>query len=185
MRVFRPRGGVPDRAAFPFVRSGVFRSRCVGMRWRVVDEPQVASIAARGIRAVRPGSNPVHVCRWLARHGCDDRARHGASRDWWFVVAESQVWRGDSGCRKGCARPRGHWTRVRWPRGRLDRRGVVGEMPRHFVPVCSPGQPRALTIFADSLTAGMEENEAVTWPRCWRGGPAIEVHDWSRMGGNG
>ena len=38
------------------------------------------------------------------------------------------------------------------------------ELPRQIIPDCPPGQPRALTILADSLTAGMEENEAVTWP---------------------
>jgi acyl-CoA thioesterase-1 len=59
---------------------------------------------------------------------------------------------------------------------------AVWEMPRQIAPTCAPGQPRAVTIFADSLTAGMEENEAVTWPRLLAQAHDIEVHDWSRMG---
>ncbi|QDT33471.1 SGNH/GDSL hydrolase family protein [Thalassoglobus polymorphus] len=42
--------------------------------------------------------------------------------------------------------------------------------------------PRTLVIFADSLTAGISENEAITWPNLLSRKHSIRVIDYSRMG---
>ena len=50
-------------------------------------------------------------------------------------------------------------------------------------PVSFPSRvPRHLTIFGDSVTAGMEENEAITWPNLVRDEHNVSIDDRSKMG---
>jgi acyl-CoA thioesterase-1 len=60
--------------------------------------------------------------------------------------------------------------------------GVAFEIPHHLLPEIPPASAPRLTIFADSVTAGMGENEAVTWPNLFAKAYPIEVIDHSRMG---
>lgn len=55
---------------------------------------------------------------------------------------------------------------------------LVARMPVQFDRLV----PRHLTIFGDSVTAGMGENEAVTWPNLLASQHQIEIDDRARMG---
>lgn len=59
---------------------------------------------------------------------------------------------------------------------------AAAELPYHVTP--RPGRPpgSTLAVIGDSVTAGMGENEAVTWPRLLADRTGIVVHDHSAMG---
>ena len=59
---------------------------------------------------------------------------------------------------------------------------VVVEIPWHVTPRLPPVDRPVLAVIADSVTAGMGENEAVTWPQRLAKEHGIPVHDYSRMG---
>lgn len=60
--------------------------------------------------------------------------------------------------------------------------GVGLELPHQLMPTIPAASAHRLTIFADSVTAGMGEREAVTWPELFAAAHPIEVIDQSRMG---
>src|SRR5690349_2424621 len=61
---------------------------------------------------------------------------------------------------------------------------VVVELPYHLTPRIPPlGRP-VLGIIGDSVTAGMGEEKAVTWPRIFADRHGVVVHDHSLAGAN-
>lgn len=56
------------------------------------------------------------------------------------------------------------------------------ELPYHVSPSIPHQSPQALAIIADSVTAGIGEKEAVTWPNLIADQFNIVVHDHSQMG---
>ena len=60
--------------------------------------------------------------------------------------------------------------------------GAGLELPYHVTPTIPGASSPRLTILADSVTAGMGEHEAVTWPVLFASAHPIEVVDLSRMG---
>jgi acyl-CoA thioesterase I len=60
--------------------------------------------------------------------------------------------------------------------------GVGLELPYHLMPALPQASASRLTIFADSVTAGMGEGEATTWPALIAASHPVEVIDHSRMG---
>ena len=56
------------------------------------------------------------------------------------------------------------------------------ELPWHIRPEVPTGSATALAVIADSVTAGIGENEAVTWPARLSDRHGITVHDHSAMG---
>ena len=60
--------------------------------------------------------------------------------------------------------------------------GAGMEFPYHLTPTIPAASADRLTIFADSVTAGIGEREAVTWPELLAQERPIEVVDHSRMG---
>jgi acyl-CoA thioesterase-1 len=60
--------------------------------------------------------------------------------------------------------------------------GAAMELPYHVMPAVPKASAARLTIFADSVTAGIGEGEAITWPELLMRERPIEVVDHSRMG---
>src|SRR5690606_8698084 len=60
--------------------------------------------------------------------------------------------------------------------------GVGLELPYHLMPALPQARASRLTIFADSVTAGMGEGEATTWPTLIATSHQVDVVDHSRMG---
>ena len=60
--------------------------------------------------------------------------------------------------------------------------GAAMELPYHLTPTIPTASVGRLTIFADSVTAGIGEKEAITWPELVARERPIEVVDHSRMG---
>lgn len=58
----------------------------------------------------------------------------------------------------------------------------VLEVPNHLQPRLEPQQHARLGVIGDSVTAGIGENEAVTWPTLLACRHSIGVHDVSEMG---
>lgn len=58
---------------------------------------------------------------------------------------------------------------------------IACELPYHCVPQVPPLDNPSLYILADSITAGLEENED-TWPKRLARKHAVELHDLSRAG---
>lgn len=56
------------------------------------------------------------------------------------------------------------------------------EVPHHITPKLVPVRSRSITIIGDSVTAGMGENDAETWPNILAREHNIEVQDISHMG---
>jgi acyl-CoA thioesterase-1 len=60
--------------------------------------------------------------------------------------------------------------------------GLAWELPYHFVPVVRVSAQSPLSIVGDSVTAGIGEHEAITWPNVLARDHGVDVHDFSRMG---
>lgn len=56
------------------------------------------------------------------------------------------------------------------------------ELPWHFTPRLEPAYGRSLAVIGDSVTAGMGENEARTWPGLYAAAHDVTVQDLSEMG---
>lgn len=59
---------------------------------------------------------------------------------------------------------------------------LILEIPCHFTSRVELGTDRSVTIIGDSVTAGIGENEAVTWPQLLAKDHGINVQDLSHMG---
>ncbi len=59
--------------------------------------------------------------------------------------------------------------------------GVI-ELPYHILPRPTLPSSPALAVIGDSISAGMGENEAITWPKLLAEDKGIVVHDHSAMG---
>lgn len=59
---------------------------------------------------------------------------------------------------------------------------VAWELPYHLPARLEPRTDASLAVIGDSVTAGIGEDEAVTWPRLIASRHSIEVHDLSAMG---
>ncbi|MES2789474.1 MAG: GDSL-type esterase/lipase family protein [Planctomycetota bacterium] len=60
--------------------------------------------------------------------------------------------------------------------------GVTWELPYQLSPTVNATGNPPLFIIADSVTAGVGEREAVTWPVLLERAHPVQVHDYSRMG---
>lgn len=60
--------------------------------------------------------------------------------------------------------------------------GIVNEIPYHTMPRLTALPNKSITIIGDSVTSGMEENEAVTWPKLLSHAHQLEVQDLSHVG---
>jgi acyl-CoA thioesterase-1 len=60
--------------------------------------------------------------------------------------------------------------------------GVALELPYHFLPRLQAVSERSITILGDSVTAGLEEKEAETWPNLLRRAHHVKVQDLSHVG---
>jgi acyl-CoA thioesterase-1 len=56
------------------------------------------------------------------------------------------------------------------------------ELPSHITPRLQPAYGRTLAVIGDSVTAGMGENEARTWPGLYAAAHDVTVQDLSEMG---
>lgn len=56
------------------------------------------------------------------------------------------------------------------------------ELPYRFSPTLTPVRERGFTLIADSLSAGLGEKEATTWPKLLERRHGLKVEDWSRQG---
>ncbi len=56
------------------------------------------------------------------------------------------------------------------------------EIPFQFVPAIDANTGDPVVIYGDSLTAGIGEQEAETWPEILKRTTSLEIHDLSRMG---
>jgi acyl-CoA thioesterase-1 len=101
---------------------------------------------------------------------------------YWFYAAAgllSVAWLAVGGSEKCPAR------RKRWLSGLTV--GVwlgaaVWEFVYHITPTIESAGSEPIVIFADSLTAGLGENEAETWPRLLNRTQGATIHDFSRVG---
>ena len=59
---------------------------------------------------------------------------------------------------------------------------IAGEVPYGFCPVVPDLERPVLGVLGDSVTAGMGDDEAVTWPKLLETRRGIPVHDCSQMG---
>lgn len=59
---------------------------------------------------------------------------------------------------------------------------VAMELPYQVCPKISLGVDSPLYVIGDSVTAGMGEGEAETWPKVLVRSHQVEIHDFSRMG---
>ena len=62
---------------------------------------------------------------------------------------------------------------------------VIGgcvELPYHLRPTLRRSATRTVTVFGDSVTAGIGEGEAETWPRILARTQTLTINDYSRMG---
>lgn len=59
---------------------------------------------------------------------------------------------------------------------------VAWEVPYHLPPRLNTDEPRAVAVIADSVTAGIGEDEAVAWPELLRRAEGVSIHDHSEMG---
>jgi acyl-CoA thioesterase-1 len=59
---------------------------------------------------------------------------------------------------------------------------ALAEIPWHIMPGLPPMDRPVLAVVADSVTAGIGENEAVTWPQRIAQEHGVPVHDYSQMG---
>lgn len=59
---------------------------------------------------------------------------------------------------------------------------VAAEIPFHLMPRLQPAAARAVSILGDSVTAGLEEKEAETWPKLLARAHRVEVQDLSHVG---
>lgn len=59
---------------------------------------------------------------------------------------------------------------------------LLMELRWRFTPRFETQTPRTLIIFADSITAGIGESEATTWPRLLADQYDLAIYDFSRMG---
>ena len=84
------------------------------------------------------------------------------------------------------------WVGSAW-KPRLRKRASIGvmlalalmlllELPWHVTPRLEPAYGRSLAVIGDSVTAGMGENEARTWPGLYAAAHDVAVHDLSEMG---
>jgi acyl-CoA thioesterase-1 len=60
--------------------------------------------------------------------------------------------------------------------------GLWFEIPHHIERQVPPRTGRAITIFGDSVTAGIEEGEAETWPQILARTKHLQIGDYSQMG---
>lgn len=60
--------------------------------------------------------------------------------------------------------------------------GLLVEWPTRMRPTLPAQSSRTVVIFGDSVTAGIGENEAETWPSILQRTQDVTVHDFSRMG---
>ena len=60
--------------------------------------------------------------------------------------------------------------------------GAISEIPFQISPTLNANGSPPLFVIADSITAGVGEREAITWPELIRRQQQIEIHDYSRMG---
>ncbi len=60
--------------------------------------------------------------------------------------------------------------------------GAISEIPFQIAPTLNANGSPPLFVIADSITAGVGEREAVTWPELIRRHQQIAIHDYSRMG---
>lgn len=56
------------------------------------------------------------------------------------------------------------------------------EAPYHLAPRIDADNIRAVAVIGDSVTAGIGEDEAVTWPEMLRNTHGITIHDHAKMG---
>jgi acyl-CoA thioesterase-1 len=56
------------------------------------------------------------------------------------------------------------------------------ELPWHFTPRLQPAYGRSLAVIGDSVTAGMGEHEAQSWPGLYAAAHDVKVQDLSEMG---
>lgn len=89
----------------------------------------------------------------------------------WFVAEQSTA--------PGGARTR---QRLRTITALVWLSGLVWELPYHFMPAIHVSAQPPLSIVGDSVTAGIGEHEAITWPNVLARDHGVEVHDLSRMG---
>jgi acyl-CoA thioesterase-1 len=59
---------------------------------------------------------------------------------------------------------------------------AIWEFSYHITPTVECGDSEPIVIFADSLTAGLGEKEAETWPHLLKRTQGATIHDFSRMG---
>lgn len=59
---------------------------------------------------------------------------------------------------------------------------AVCEIPYRFSPKLAPVRERGFTLIADSLSAGLGEEEATTWPKLLERRHGLQVDDWSKQG---
>lgn len=59
---------------------------------------------------------------------------------------------------------------------------IAAETPWRFSPGIRPVRERSFTLIADSISAGLGEQEAVTWPNVLSQDHAVHVVNWSRQG---
>jgi acyl-CoA thioesterase-1 len=71
---------------------------------------------------------------------------------------------------------------VPWLLALVSLLAVACELPWRFSPRLAPVRERAFTLIADSLSAGLGEKEAVTWPKLIAREHQVRVIDWSRQG---
>ena len=78
-----------------------------------------------------------------------------------------------------------HWLPLRLARV-VAAAGWLGaaltEIPWHIVPGVPPMDRPVLAVIADSVTAGIGEDEALTWPQRLAEEHGLLVHDYSQMG---
>lgn len=84
------------------------------------------------------------------------------------------------------------WVGTAW-QPRIRKRASIGvivslaillllELPWHVTPRLDPAYGRSLTVIGDSVTAGMGENEARTWPELYAAAHEVTVQDLLEMG---
>lgn len=56
------------------------------------------------------------------------------------------------------------------------------ELPYHFMPAVAPTRSRTITLFADSVSAGLSDNEKNTWPKILEKTRPVQIVDYSQMG---
>ena len=94
----------------------------------------------------------------------------GSSSIGWLYVARS---------------PTASWKKKRWATALFVGIWTVAvgvESPYHFVPSVSASRDSHLIVYADSITAGIGEGEAETWPNILRRTKSVNISDRSQMG---